>query len=100
MQNASAWRSEAAEALAPGALAPARYTARDLAAMLWRERGRGVCRVVEGSCQGGGQRLLGKEKNHVLEDDDHISGVCFDEDSFANVTQSPPPKRKFLIRIL
>ena len=39
MQNASAWRSEPAEPFAPAGAAPARYTAQDLAAMLWRERG-------------------------------------------------------------
>jgi uncharacterized protein involved in exopolysaccharide biosynthesis len=39
MQNATAWRSEPGEAFAALAPAPARYTPRDLAAMLWRERG-------------------------------------------------------------
>ena len=38
MQNASAWRSEAAEPFAALALPPARYTPQDLLAMLWRER--------------------------------------------------------------
>ena len=39
MQNASAWRSEAAEPYAAPVSAPARYTPHDLLAMLWRERG-------------------------------------------------------------
>ena len=39
MQNASAWRSEAAEPFATPPAAPARYTPHDLLAMLWRERG-------------------------------------------------------------
>ena len=39
MQNASAWRSEAAEPFATPPAALARYTPHDLLAMLWRERG-------------------------------------------------------------
>ena len=38
MQNAWAWRNEAAEAFAAPATAAVRYTPQDLLAMLWRER--------------------------------------------------------------
>ena len=38
MQNAWAWRSEAAEPFAVPAAGPVRYTPNDLLAMLWRER--------------------------------------------------------------
>ena len=39
MQNASAWRSEAAEPFAAPVFSPVTYTPQDLLAMLWRERG-------------------------------------------------------------